>query len=196
MTYHKTASFIHGSYRGLVLSHRYLVLFDVQDFTKQSQRKYNVGLLTLRWYEKYEHMKGSIYRHRFVNAPSQWETTLQCNVVSHWLCAFTKLTLHLCQLLCTFNMQNAWCRAGERLLWWWMCFYQPHSNPHPIWIIMLIRYQLLPWLPIWYRSNGLSLQPMLSILRGWRSWSKYLPLLLLNLMAVTLIRKFTNNSIK
>ena len=29
-------------------------------------------------------------RNRFVNAPSQWEMTLQCNVVSHWLGAFTK----------------------------------------------------------------------------------------------------------
>ena len=25
------------------------------------------------------------FRDRFGNAPSQWETTLQCNVVSHWL---------------------------------------------------------------------------------------------------------------
>ena len=29
----------------------------------------------------------------FVNMPSQWETTLQCNVVSHWLGTFTKWTL-------------------------------------------------------------------------------------------------------
>ena len=28
-----------------------------------------------------------------MNAPSQWETTLQCNVVSHWLGAFTKWSL-------------------------------------------------------------------------------------------------------
>ena len=30
---------------------------------------------------------------RFVNAPSQWEVTLHCNVVSHWLGAFTKWSL-------------------------------------------------------------------------------------------------------
>ena len=30
---------------------------------------------------------------RFVNMPSQWEMTLQCNVISHWLGAFTKWTL-------------------------------------------------------------------------------------------------------
>ena len=30
-----------------------------------------------------------VFRDHFVYAPSQWETTLQCNVVSHWLCACT-----------------------------------------------------------------------------------------------------------
>ena len=28
-----------------------------------------------------------------VHAPSQWETTLHCNVVSHWLCTYTKWSL-------------------------------------------------------------------------------------------------------
>ena len=32
-------------------------------------------------------------RDHFVYAPSQWETTLQCNVVSHWLGAYTKWSL-------------------------------------------------------------------------------------------------------
>ena len=32
----------------------------------------------------------SISRDHFVYAPSQWETMLQCNVVSHWLGTFTK----------------------------------------------------------------------------------------------------------
>ena len=35
-------------------------------------------------------------RDHFVYAPSQWETTLQCNVVSHWLGAYTKLSLNQC----------------------------------------------------------------------------------------------------
>ena len=30
-----------------------------------------------------------------MNAPSQWETTLHCNVVSHWRGAFTKWTLQV-----------------------------------------------------------------------------------------------------
>ena len=33
-------------------------------------------------------------RDHFVNAPSQWETTLHCNIISHWLGAYTKWSLH------------------------------------------------------------------------------------------------------
>ena len=33
-------------------------------------------------------------RNHSVYAPSQWETTLQCNVVSHWLNACTEWSLH------------------------------------------------------------------------------------------------------
>ena len=32
----------------------------------------------------------SQYRDHFLYAPSQWEATLQCNIVSHWLCAYRK----------------------------------------------------------------------------------------------------------
>ena len=31
--------------------------------------------------------------YHFVYAPSQWETTLQCNAVSHWLGSYTKWSL-------------------------------------------------------------------------------------------------------
>ena len=34
----------------------------------------------------------------FVNAPSQWETTLHCNVVSHWLGTFIKWSLYCISL--------------------------------------------------------------------------------------------------
>ena len=37
-----------------------------------------------------------LFRDDFVHAPSQWETTLQCNVVSHWLVAYTKSSLPIC----------------------------------------------------------------------------------------------------
>ena len=35
-----------------------------------------------------------IFRDHFVDAPSQKETTLHCNVVSHWLGAYIKWSLH------------------------------------------------------------------------------------------------------
>ena len=34
------------------------------------------------------------FRDHFVYAPSQWETTLHCNIVSHWLGAYTKWSLY------------------------------------------------------------------------------------------------------
>ena len=34
----------------------------------------------------------------FVYAPSQWKTTLQCNVVSHWLGAYTKLSIEMASI--------------------------------------------------------------------------------------------------
>ena len=37
------------------------------------------------------------YMNHFVNSPSQWEMTLQCNVVSHWLGTFTKLSRRILQ---------------------------------------------------------------------------------------------------
>ena len=40
--------------------------------------------------KKKKDRKVSINVSSCVHAPSQWETTLQCNVVSHWLGAFTK----------------------------------------------------------------------------------------------------------
>ena len=47
------------------------------------------------------------YRDHFVCALSQWETTLHCNVVSHWLGAYTKWSLilyHVITYLCpNFN---------------------------------------------------------------------------------------------
>ena len=35
------------------------------------------------------------WRDHFMHAPSQWETTLRCNVVSHWLGACTEGSLHM-----------------------------------------------------------------------------------------------------
>ena len=35
-----------------------------------------------------------ILKNHFVHAPSQWETTLHCNIISHWLGEHTKRPLH------------------------------------------------------------------------------------------------------
>ena len=41
------------------------------------------------------------FRDHFVYAPSQWETTLQCNVVSHWMGPYTKLSLLVLVIMVT-----------------------------------------------------------------------------------------------
>ena len=52
--------------------------------------KKNLGTARFRYeWDIYFHQ----YRDAFVNVPSQWEMALHCNVVSHWLGAFTKGSL-------------------------------------------------------------------------------------------------------
>ena len=53
-----------------------------------------------------------IFRDHFVCAPSQWET-LQCNVVSHWLGAYTKWSL---LLYYKNNMTSIWWVHGSHLI--------------------------------------------------------------------------------
>ena len=47
----------------------------------------------LNLYGVYNKHLGSECRDQSVHAPSQWETTLHCKVVSHWLSAYTKWSL-------------------------------------------------------------------------------------------------------
>ena len=61
-----------------------------------------------------------IPRDHFVYAPSQWEATLQCNVVSHWLDAFIKWSLHtsnafFCVPRNTTNTCLAWLRVKPQV---------------------------------------------------------------------------------
>ena len=59
-------------------------------------RKNRIGRIVSErrsWLGKFYDYFFGINRDHFVYAPSQWETTLHCNVVSHWLGAFTKWTL-------------------------------------------------------------------------------------------------------
>ena len=41
----------------------------------------------------YNNQWSSKYKYHFVYAPSQWETTLHCNIIAHWLGANTKESL-------------------------------------------------------------------------------------------------------
>ena len=45
------------------------------------------------WLFFYSIRRGCIHRDHFVYAFSQWETTLQCNIVSHWLGPYTEWSL-------------------------------------------------------------------------------------------------------
>ena len=59
-------------------------------------------LVTLVLYSDYSHVFCHVIsihscRDHFVYAPNQWEKTLQCNVISHWLGAHRKLTPPLAQ---------------------------------------------------------------------------------------------------
>ena len=47
----------------------------------------------------------------FVYTPIQWEMMVQCNVVSHWLGAFTKLSLPLSPLRSKFSNQGTISKA-------------------------------------------------------------------------------------
>ena len=48
------------------------------------------------------------FRDHFVYASSQWETTLQCNVVSHWLCACTRNDPCFLHKICLLQIHHHW----------------------------------------------------------------------------------------
>ena len=58
--------------------------------------------------------RGWAGRDLFVYATSQWETTLHCNVVSHWLGAYTKWTLE-CDIIIR-NISSQHCQNWHRCL--------------------------------------------------------------------------------
>ena len=50
----------------------------------------SIALTLPNLHAKISELTMCVIRNHFVYAPSQWETTLQCNVISHWLGAYTK----------------------------------------------------------------------------------------------------------
>ena len=105
-------------------------------------------------------------------APSQWETMLQCNVVAHWLGAYTKWSLHL--------------RHGFLIPW----FFQLWS---PIWFWNMLKYNwvmclfvsicrqihFIPERPVlallsWFSVNIIVNWQQLWFMIGW--WHSYQPI--------------------
>ena len=52
-------------------------------------------------------------RDHFVYAPSQWETALQCNFVSHWRGTYTKRSLPLYSQMCTLKTVSVCFTGGH-----------------------------------------------------------------------------------
>ena len=58
-----------------------------------STLKWWIRLPNWTWEESCKYWKSPLYRDQSRYAPSQWETSLQCNDVSHWLGAFLDWSL-------------------------------------------------------------------------------------------------------
>ena len=59
-----------------------------------------------------------LHRDQFLYVPSQWETTLQCNVVSHWLGAFIKwslLTWQCCHMSIKVSHFTSYLTVSQKL---------------------------------------------------------------------------------
>ena len=79
-------SFIFRAYQRICLHNLFLC---TNNMVKQ-----HVGKQIFSLHQHIGWMTYQVYtKDHFVYAPSQWETTLQCNVVSHWLGAYTEWSL-------------------------------------------------------------------------------------------------------
>ena len=84
-------SFIFRAYRRICLHNLFLCTNNTNNMVKQHLGK---QIFSLHQHTDSGWMTYQVYtKDHFVYAPSQWETTLQCNVVSHWLGAYTKWSL-------------------------------------------------------------------------------------------------------
>ena len=66
-----------------------------KDVTPLQTHWSSVFLALTHWYLTFSKCIMDSFRDHFVYVPSQWKATLQCNVVSHWLAAYTKWSLFL-----------------------------------------------------------------------------------------------------
>ena len=65
-------------------------------------------------------------RDHFAYAPSQWETTLYCNVISYWQGAFTELSLPW-----IYNVIHGHCLVLFWLCWLGLCGFTWYIYPYP-----------------------------------------------------------------
>ena len=92
--------------------------------------------------------KQEIARYHYVHVPNQWETTLQCNVASHWLSACTEWTL---QRVFSISNKSFIVRSRKVSKARDRCWDFP--NRSEIWQIMIPKYGLWlrgllgPWCP-------------------------------------------------
>ena len=68
-----------------------------------------------------------------VNALSEWETKLQCNVVSHWLGACTKWSLHVHMLFDVLGISLRYQIANH-----WTSKSFPRSTTHQAWGLSMV----------------------------------------------------------
>ena len=66
---------------------------------------YSISPMESIWSYKYIGY-AHIIRVHFVYAPSQWKTTLHCNIVSHWRGVYIKWSLIMVQFPCTKTLQK------------------------------------------------------------------------------------------
>ena len=110
-----------------------------------------------------------------MNAPNQWEMMLHCNMVSHWLGAFTKRSLYMHGISGSFIFLS--CSKGICLTWF-MLVRVSYGNMEEPWINMSTSYRW-DYLPKshdgkWYGSafcitgplNGIHPLPWIPLTKG------------------------------
>ena len=89
-------------------------------------------------------------RNHFVNAPSQWETTLQCNVVCHWVDVYTRLD-NVYSIYIPEYMRNQECYAAAPGHCWPPNWYNDDPGLH--WIHTDMLFLVLPLVILFISSD-------------------------------------------
>ena len=104
-----------------------------------------------------------LFGYHFVNAPSQWVTTLHCNIVSHWSGAYTNWSLLLCFVLCYKRYwwhrsgYEVWCHRQNLLNISFAAFFVAYYLRFVYDYIAYLVYHINSWCLRWDISGELSL---------------------------------------